>query len=129
MYYSKIQLSQVPAELVKSCIKQIKSQTSLCTDTVNSGQPLSTFRIKYTGTLFINSFSAKFQTKFVVCFSFFNKLSLGKRFIRKVERLNVKQHRSRQDGSYEPSCLDLYCLQKPIIIACGIERVKAMFQI
>ena len=24
----------------------------------------------------------------------------------------------------EPSHLDLYCLQKPIIIACGIERVN-----
>ena len=26
---------------------------------------------------------------------------------------------------YEPSHLDLCCLQKPIIIACGIVRVKA----
>ena len=42
-----------------------------------------------------NSFVAKFQTTFVVCFSFFNKLSLEKKFIPKVERLNVKQHRSR----------------------------------
>ena len=25
---------------------------------------------------------------------------------------------------YEPSQLDLHCLQKPIIIACGSERVK-----
>ena len=74
-------------------------------------------------TLF-NSFGAKFQTTFAVCFSFFNKLSLEKKFIRKVERLNVKQHRSRWDGSYEPSHLDLCCLQKPIIIACDSERVK-----
>ena len=42
-----------------------------------------------------NSFAAKFQTTFVVCFSLFNKLSLEKKFIRKVERLNVKQRRSR----------------------------------
>ena len=28
------------------------------------------------------------------------------------------------DGSYEASHLDLCCLQKPIIIACGSERVK-----
>ena len=77
--------------------------------------------------LFLNSFSAKFQTTLVVCFSFFNKLSLGKKFIRKVERLNVKQRRSRWDGSYEPSLLDLCCLQKPIIIAYGSERVKITF--
>ena len=43
----------------------------------------------------INSFGAKFQTT-LVCFSFFlNKLSLEKKFIRKVEILNVKQRRSR----------------------------------
>ena len=48
---------------------------------------------------------------------FFNKLSLDKKFIRKVERLNVKQRRSRWDGSYEPI----------IIIAYGSERVKASF--
>ena len=35
----------------------------------------------------------------------------------KVERLNVKQ-------PIEPSHLDLCCLQKPIIITCGSERVK-----
>ena len=52
---------------------------------------------------------------------FFNKLLLEKKFIRKVERLNGKQRRSRWDGSYEPSHLDLRCLQKPIIIACGSE--------
>ena len=28
------------------------------------------------------------------------------------------------DGSYEPSHLDLCCLQKPVIIACGSERVN-----
>ena len=44
-----------------------------------------------------NSFGAKFQTAFVWGFFllfFLNKLSLGKKFICKVERLNVKQHRS-----------------------------------
>ena len=35
-------------------------------------------------------------------FFFFNKLSLEKQFIRKVERLNVKQRRSRWDGSSFP---------------------------
>ena len=43
---------------------------------------------------FVNSFGAKFQTTSVVCFVF-NKLSLGKKFKDKVERLNVKQRRSR----------------------------------
>ena len=42
----------------------------------------------------------------------FNKLSLEKKFMRKVERRN------------EPSHLDLCCLRKLIIIACGSERVK-----
>ena len=46
-----------------------------------------------------NSFGAKFQTTFVVCFFYCNKLSFGKTFICKVERLNVKQRRSRWDGS------------------------------
>ena len=44
---------------------------------------------------FLDFFNAKFQTTFVVCFFLLNKLSLGKKFICKVERLNVKQHRSR----------------------------------
>ena len=39
-----------------------------------------------------NSFGAKFQT---TLFSYFNKLSFGKTFVCKVERLNVKQRRSR----------------------------------
>ena len=28
-----------------------------------------------------------------------------------------------ETAHYEPSHLDLFCLQKPIIIACGSERV------
>ena len=51
------------------------------------------------GTKTINSFGAKFQTTFVVCYVFFNKLSVGKKFINKVERPNAKQRRSRWDGS------------------------------
>ena len=53
---------------------------------------------------------------FVVCFFNF-KLSFGKTFIYKVERLNIKQRRSH---------LDLCRLQKPIIIVCGSERVKIL---
>ena len=30
------------------------------------------------------------------------------------------------DGSYEPSHLDLCCLQRPIMIVCGSERVKSL---
>ena len=33
----------------------------------------------------LNSFGAKFQTTNVVCFDFFNKLSIGNKFICKVE--------------------------------------------
>ena len=43
----------------------------------------------------LNSLGAKFQTTFVVCFFYFNKLPLGKIIICKIERLNIKQHRSR----------------------------------
>ena len=46
-------------------------------------------------SVLVNSFGTKFQTTFVVYFFYFNKPSLGKTFICKVERLNVKQHRSR----------------------------------
>ena len=55
---------------------------------------------------------------FFVLFCFcFNKLLLGKKFICKVERLNVKQLDPDETAHYEPSHLDLCCLQKPIIIA------------
>ena len=82
------------------------------------------------GVCKVNSLGAKFHITFVVCFVwfFFNKLSIGKKFICKAERLNFKQCRSWRDGSLwanERSHLDLHCLQKPIIIAYGSERVKA----
>ena len=32
-----------------------------------------------------------------------------------------------ETAHYEPSHLDLYCLQKPIIISCGSERVNVTF--
>ena len=73
--------------------------------------------------LSLNSFGAKFQTTYVVCFFFyFNKLSFGKKFICKLERLNVKQRRSRDwavsSGSMLFAKAYYYC------IACGSERVK-----
>ena len=76
--------------------------------------------------LLVNSFCAKFQTINVVCFLFFvvffNKLLIGRKFICKVVKL--KDWLSNSIDDYEPSHLDLRCLQKHIIIACGSERVK-----
>ena len=46
---------------------------------------------------------------------YFNELPFRKTIICKVERLNIKQRRSNS--------VDLRCLQKPIIIACGSEKV------
>ena len=45
----------------------------------------------------INSFGAKFQTTFVVCFFILTNCRLEKlyKIICKVERLNIKQRRSR----------------------------------
>ena len=46
----------------------------------------------------LNSFDAKFQRTFVVCF-FSTNYRFERSFICKVERLNTKQRRSRWDGS------------------------------
>ena len=46
-------------------------------------------------------------------FMFLTNYRLERNFICKFEWLNVKQLRSRWDGSYEPSHLNLRCLQKP----------------
>ena len=74
------------------------------------------------GAAHFNSFGAKFQTTFVVCF-FCNKLSLGKKLICKVERLDVKLRRSRWDGSYEPSHLDLCCLQSLLLSPLAVQEL------
>ena len=34
-----------------------------------------------------------------------------------------------ETAHYEPSHLDLCCLQKPIIIACGSERVNDVYEV
>ena len=47
-------------------------------------------------------------------------MPLGKTFICKVETVSIQMRRL-----IEPSHLDLCCLQKPIIIACGSERVNS----
>ena len=65
-----------------------------------------------------NFFGPKFQT-FVVCFSFsfFNKLSLEKKLIRKAERVDVKQRRSRWDGSsaYISRLIWIYAVCKSLL--------------
>ena len=76
------------------------------------------WRIKW-----FNSFGAKFQMTFVICF-FFNKLSIGKKFICKVERLNVKQRRSRWNGSLWTASSRSMLFAKVIIIKCSSERVN-----
>ena len=50
-------------------------------------------------------------------FLHFNKLSSGKAFICKFERLNVKQSRSRWDG------LDLCCLQKLLLSPMAVKEL------
>ena len=64
--------------------------------------------------------SYKFQTTFVVCFSFKQTI-----FLKRSLYVKLKDCKSNSvDPDYEPSHLDLCCLQKPIIIACGSERVN-----
>ena len=80
----------------------------------------------WTGSLTLSALNFRLHVSSAL---FFNKLSIGKKLICKVGRLIVKLRRSWWDGSlsyYESSHLDLCYLQKPIIIACGSERVKAV---
>ena len=75
----------------------------------------------------LNSFGAKFQTTFVVCFVGFNKISIGK----KLMCIKLKNRMSNsvdtdETAHDEPSHMDLRCLQKPNIIACGSERTGAV---
>ena len=79
--------------------KNILKNRSLCF----IGTPHIT-ALLFAGWIVLNSFGAEFQTTFIVYFFFFffffffyyyfNKLSFGKTFICKFERLNVKQRRS-----------------------------------
>ena len=71
----------------------------------------------------VNSFGAKFQTTFIVCFVFvlffFNKLSTVKLKDRMSNSIDPDE-----TAHYELSHLDLCCLQKPIIIAYGSTGVN-----
>ena len=60
---------------------------------------------------FFPKHGCQISTTFVVCF-FLNKLSLGKTFICKVERLNVRSVDPDETAYYKPARLDLRCLQK-----------------
>ena len=74
-----------------------------------------------------NSFGAKFQTTFVVCFFYFNKLSFGKTFICKVKRLNVKQRRSRWDGSLS-HLIWIYAVCKSLLLSSmAVKELRLMF--
>ena len=61
-----------------------------------------------------NSFSAKFQTTFVICFFILTNYRLERRLYVKLK--------DWMSNSIDPD--DLSCLQKPIIIACGSERAR-----
>ena len=71
----------------------------------------------------LNSFGAKFQTTFVVCFFYFSKLS----FIGKVERLIVKQHRSRWDGSLS-RLIWIYAVCKSLLLSpVGVKELSYIY--
>ena len=72
------------------------------------------------------SLSAPFQTTLVVCYFCFNKLSISKTFISKVDHWMSNIVDPDEMAHYEPSHLDLRCLQKPIVIAYGSERVNPL---
>ena len=76
-------------------------------------------------TLLVPKFTRHLSSAFLFLTNYYLKRSL---YVN-LKRLNVKQRRSRWDGSYEPSHLVLCCLQKLIIIACGSERVNLVASI
>ena len=81
-----------PLTKQKTTTKKKKSKKNC-----NKGTALERSVEKTTGVLTLLAPYFRLHLSFV--FFFLNKLSIGKKFIRKVERLNVKQHRSRWDGS------------------------------
>ena len=73
----------------------------------------------------VNSFSTIFQTTFV-CFSVLNKLSLERHLYVKLKDGMSNSIDPDKTAHYEPSHQDLHCLQKPIVITYGSERVDAL---
>ena len=67
----------------------------------------------------LNSFGARFQTTFFVCFYLINNRSERSFYV------ELKHWTSNcVNADKKPSRLDLCCFQKLIIIACASERVK-----
>ena len=62
---------------------------------------------------------------FDVCFAFFNKLLIWKKLYVKLKDGMSNSIDPDETGHYEPSHLDLCCLQKPNI-ACGSEIFKGI---
>ena len=84
---------------------------------------MTSWQLQY-DAMFVNSFGAKFQTTFVVCFFFyFKKLSFGKTFICKVKMSNSVDPDEMAHWAVSSGSM---LLQKPIIIACGSERVNCI---
>ena len=71
----------------------------------------------------INSFSAKFQTTFVVCFSILTHHRLERRLYVKLKDRMSKSVDPDETAHWAVSSI-LCCLQRSIIIVCGSERVK-----
>ena len=71
----------------------------------------------------INYFVAKFQMIFVICFAFLTNYPLERSLYAKLKDKMSNSIDPDEMAHYEPSHLDLCCLQKPII-ACSSERVK-----
>ena len=72
----------------------------------------------------LNSFGAKFQTTFVFCFLFLTTYRLERSLYVKLKDWMSNSIDPDETAHYEPSHLDLCCMQKPIIITCGSERVN-----
>ena len=72
--------------------------------------------------------TGEFQTTFVVCFFIFcfTNSRLERRLYAKLKNWMSNSVDPDETAHYEPSHLDLCCLQMPIFFACGSERVKGM---
>ena len=68
-----------------------------------------------------------FRRQIVVCFFYFYKLSLGKTFICTLDRLNVKQHRSRWDGSLS-HLIWIYAVCKSLLLLpVAVKELNKIF--
>ena len=98
----------------------------------HSGQKLQQTNCFLFLTLSLPYFRRHVSSTFVL-----NKLSIGKKFTCKVEKKKKKKNKNKKNSMTnsvdqdetahnEPSHLDLCCLQRPIIIAGGSDRVKLL---